>query len=477
MIDAVRTDGSDQVGVGLLTRTSRGCYVVTAGHVLRGEGAKLEPSSVTVRSKYDESVTVTGSGPHDRDSDLAIFKIPNDFSSCATWTSTIPNTRGQEYYFIGKGGDWYIPTTPGRFNSVTSTGLLFDSIEVTPGMSGAPVFGDTGIAGLIINAYGTSSALVAPIGKAVKLLLSTNDTLENDIRRVADLESATAYGEALAKREHQEWVSDDPVPEGIDRGLWEGATNFLGATLLYRGSVIPSESEPPTYVILWNTEGRTGGNHDEQYLSIVEPDGAQYPPKPNVTFYVGGRGMGHIDYEPVEATSDEPIVTFAGCVSGEQDAMSECSVAASYHFKYCPDNRKYRYINLGVASKSSNDDDSYVWSKPFIDEKLGVELEFVPDSGFKISGNPSAAMLNAGFEPNSEINPPRVAKITNSTIAGKYKLAIGDAIASVNKRALDAGHDVECQLSEALEDNESTKVAVIRQGTNKIEYLDVVKDP
>lgn len=154
-------DGHQQYGFGFIVAEQSGSlYVVTAGHVVRTDDPDVKVESVKAQfySARGKSSTARALDLFESDLDLAVLEVQKP-SSDFKWN---PNTeapsvdRGDKVWFIGRNREWYVPTDEGGAGAISrlepfERELMAEIHTVRPGTSGAPLFSETGIVGMIIQ--------------------------------------------------------------------------------------------------------------------------------------------------------------------------------------------------------------------------------------------------------------------------------------------------------------------------------------
>ncbi len=163
-ITAKRESGESNQGFGFIVGKQHGqLYIVTANHVVRSNRPGGASTSVRVKfyndpgHSYKADLLETFYG---KPQDFAVIQVavPPNFS----WESKalVPpenikrGLRGEEVWFIGRSGKWYIPAIPGRINSERPdlhSIIHVDIVSVRVGTSGAPLIAKNGIIGMIIQ--------------------------------------------------------------------------------------------------------------------------------------------------------------------------------------------------------------------------------------------------------------------------------------------------------------------------------------
>ena len=92
--------------------------------------------------------------------DFAIIQAPAppdiswESEALAPLESIKGGIRGEKVWFIGRSGQWYIPTIPGSINSEKpdlNSIIQIDIVSVRVGTSGAPLITENGIIGMIFQ--------------------------------------------------------------------------------------------------------------------------------------------------------------------------------------------------------------------------------------------------------------------------------------------------------------------------------------
>jgi hypothetical protein len=163
-IIAKRESGESNQGFGFIVGKQHGkFYIVTANHVVRSNRPGGASTSVKVKfysdpgHSYKADLLETFYG---KPQDFAVIQVavPPNFS----WQSKalVPpesikgGLRGEDVWFIGRSGQWYIPAIPGRINSERPdlhSIIHVDMVSVRVGTSGAPLITKNGIIGMIIQ--------------------------------------------------------------------------------------------------------------------------------------------------------------------------------------------------------------------------------------------------------------------------------------------------------------------------------------
>ena len=163
-ISAKRGSGESSHGFGFIVGKQRDqFYIVTANHVVRSNRPGGASTSVKVKfysdpgRSYEADLLETFYG---KPQDFAVIQVtapPNlswQSKALVPLESIKRGIRGEDVWFIGRSGKWYIPTIPGRINSERPdlhSIIHVDIASVRVGTSGAPLITKNGIIGMIIQ--------------------------------------------------------------------------------------------------------------------------------------------------------------------------------------------------------------------------------------------------------------------------------------------------------------------------------------
>ena len=163
-ITAKRESGESNQGFGFIVGKQHGqFYIVTANHVVRSNRPGGASTSVKVKfysdpgHSYKADLLETFYG---KPQDFAVIQVavPPNFSweskALVPPESITRGLRGEDVWFIGRSGQWYIPAIPGRINSERPdlhSIIHVDMVSVRVGTSGAPLITKNGIIGMIIQ--------------------------------------------------------------------------------------------------------------------------------------------------------------------------------------------------------------------------------------------------------------------------------------------------------------------------------------
>lgn len=138
-------------------------FLATANHVVRSGLPGDATEAIRIRFFGDPGRSHEGNlmeTYYPPPQDLAVVRVRKpDGLDWETRAVVPPNLlqsgiRGTEVWFVGRAGDWYVPTLPGRVNSDRPdlNSILFVDINtVLPGTSGAPLISASGIMGMIVQ--------------------------------------------------------------------------------------------------------------------------------------------------------------------------------------------------------------------------------------------------------------------------------------------------------------------------------------
>ena len=178
----VVANAAPQTGFGFVVgEASHQLYIVTADHVVRGEGPDEADKTPTVIFFQDQDKEVRGELLGKRlprqQGDLAVVRVqtPADFSWRPDAMALVPPDRGTNVWFVGKTGEWYVPTVAGAVNEVLPSGTIrMDALPVSPGTSGAPLISPNGIVGMVVIDKGFLSSEATPLDLIHRAITSWN---------------------------------------------------------------------------------------------------------------------------------------------------------------------------------------------------------------------------------------------------------------------------------------------------------------
>ena len=153
------SDDSIEHGFGFVVgERANSLFVVTARHVVRSDEPDVATTRVQVRFYADQGRAYPAEllNLSYRSVDLALLDVGKPFESYA-WEPQyyyLASQRGDRVWFIGRNQDWWWPTDS-RAGEIEETPLMGDlpvsMSSVLPGTSGAPIFTQEGIVGMIIE--------------------------------------------------------------------------------------------------------------------------------------------------------------------------------------------------------------------------------------------------------------------------------------------------------------------------------------
>jgi hypothetical protein len=157
--------GKTAQGFGFIVgEDSGGFYIVTADHVVRGEGPDEIDKKPTVIFFQDSGKEyegeLLGTEIPRGQGDVAVLRIRP--SQKFAWNRNVVAQglpkRDTDVWFVGKLGEWYVPTRPGAVNEIELNGAIkVDALPVSVGTSGAPLISQSGILGMVVTDAGTFS--------------------------------------------------------------------------------------------------------------------------------------------------------------------------------------------------------------------------------------------------------------------------------------------------------------------------------
>jgi uncharacterized protein (TIGR02145 family) len=159
--NVVAISAQGEKGFGFITgERGNKLFVVTAYHVV--EYAVEANQNVTIKF-YQDYNTYSGRIIRSyKNVDVALLEV--DQPSSFSWE---PNclgvaTNGADVAFIGREGEWYIPSgrALGNIYSLQNNQIQVDITSITPGTSGGPLIAESGIVGMIIESTGIRATAV-----------------------------------------------------------------------------------------------------------------------------------------------------------------------------------------------------------------------------------------------------------------------------------------------------------------------------
>lgn len=305
-------DGIPSVhGFGLVLSDGSNNYapvVVTAGHtivslanqgfseisIIRGRWPD-EDCSVTVASWQDASCAFLSSNewmsiPLDdwhlsKKFDFAAALVPGPSEHWNRNTRTpVYLKRSEKVSYVGRSGQWYVPTTPGKLNSFDPTRQVWiaDEISIFPGSSGAPVFSESGeFIGIIMTAFGNSVEVLSS-DAIVGELQSAGFSLSKNILRGYLTVYARSLGDELVESELSTCDKND---------------GYCGIRVQDVRAFDVTGDEISDLLFLFLHSGEGFGNSSSQYLKIFEGTSFnEYNLSEPIEFLrVGGKFEGAVD--------------------------------------------------------------------------------------------------------------------------------------------------------------------------------------
>src|ERR1043166_5165319 len=169
-VTAAWKNGAAYDGVGFIVGGRGGAlYVVTADHVVRGEGSDAMDENPRVaffgEQGTEYKADLLGTRLAREEGDIAILRL--EAPAALAWRRDAVAAgrprRGASIWFVGLQRDWYVPTQAGSVNKIEPSGaILADGLNVKVGTSGAPLISEAGIIGMVVVDAG-SFARATPI--------------------------------------------------------------------------------------------------------------------------------------------------------------------------------------------------------------------------------------------------------------------------------------------------------------------------
>ncbi|HUP61927.1 MAG TPA: serine protease [Thermoanaerobaculia bacterium] len=209
-----RIGSETENGFGFIVGEDEGTlYAVTAYHVVASEDVDAEPPVVKVELFKPQGKLIDAEvlGKHDSEHDLAVitFRAPKGFQwnkNC--FGSEEEQNRSTKVWFVGRQGEWTVPTSPGTISSEEPDDgeIEIERLDVLEGSSGGPLIAASGIVGMVV----TDSAVTAR-ALSIRFIKRRLDKWQHPF----DLEkSAPAPKAADARREDtspEDAPPEDPV--------------------------------------------------------------------------------------------------------------------------------------------------------------------------------------------------------------------------------------------------------------------------
>ena len=438
---SVARPGADQItGFGFLALVSHQIgYFVSVAHLFNGVSID---STVRLRFKPDgivKDAIVASVKAVDRGHDLALLQaaLPYGFSDYdELQTPSVPTVyRGQEVWFVGRFGDWYVPVEPGLVNQVGDDGLVsIDRFDVQPGSSGAPVFSSIGFAGLVTDRITTQSARAVGILPILNFLLANHVSVDPDapLMRAMRYLRGQNFAKAFVERKRKESQARS-TRSGPDSGDLAG--DFaLGDVMLTQGEQFGHSDE--TLFFDWSSEGDGGGNHSESYVTTVplRNEGKSLPTVHSVTTQTGQSHVGFfgVDYASTVCTRDQSRISLKGCLS--DGTTADCSTQARKAYLRCSNNR---LIELGAMKIASSEPDlvdelGNKSADQAIQRGLGVEFERWSYPLDKVADLPPSLrdsfLQYRGYPAATELSGFKVRAIVDADVAKFWGLSEGTVL-------------------------------------------------
>lgn len=134
-------------------------FIVTSNHVVRGKnefpGDSPSPDSIKVEFYEDRGVPRSATLLETSIYDIAILQVPRPPN--ISWRKKALSSKDikeeNKIWFIGREGEWYVPSIPGSINHVESSKqrITIDNVSVQEGTSGAPLVSRFGIVGMVTS--------------------------------------------------------------------------------------------------------------------------------------------------------------------------------------------------------------------------------------------------------------------------------------------------------------------------------------
>ena len=162
--------GYEEDGFGFVTGERDGLlFIATAAHVVE-QGAERATIKLRFRGDYREYAARLIRSNTEWDVALLECDRPANYRWAEDYAGDAPQ-RNQEASYIGRNGDWYVPTAAvtGVINRVRDSRITVDIIGLSRGTSGAPLITNSGIVGLIIEAE-MAQATAVELSKVRQLL-------------------------------------------------------------------------------------------------------------------------------------------------------------------------------------------------------------------------------------------------------------------------------------------------------------------
>lgn len=154
-------DGTAETGFGFITGEQNGLlYIVTAGHVVHGKVAQT-PQKIELRFYSSLRIYTAEEESWFEADDLSLLTLSKP--STVKWQRKFAHFSPQTYQkvrFIGKNQEWDSPGE-GEIFRLDKDRIRFTMGSIEPGTSGAPLIGEKGVIGLILEDERTSSVALS----------------------------------------------------------------------------------------------------------------------------------------------------------------------------------------------------------------------------------------------------------------------------------------------------------------------------
>jgi hypothetical protein len=163
-VTATWKNGATYDGFGFVVGGRAGMlYVVTADHVVRGDGPDAIDQNPKVAffgdqgAEYNAVLLASRLAPGE--GDIAILRVPAPAG--LTWRRAAvaagPTRRGASVWFVGLQREWFVPFQAGSVNDDMAPNgfIVAEGLNIKLGTSGAPLISDAGIIGMVVEDAGT----------------------------------------------------------------------------------------------------------------------------------------------------------------------------------------------------------------------------------------------------------------------------------------------------------------------------------
>ncbi len=152
-------------GFGFIVGEQSGkAYIVTAYHLLCRlwpceDGTEKDKGIEVCFYRSQDTCLKAELVVKDKRNDLIVLRAP--LPAGQRWRKNVMGSvealeDHREVWYVGREGEWYIPSLPGAFNRLEpSENLLVLDMRIKGGTSGAPVISETGIVGMLMAAKGS----------------------------------------------------------------------------------------------------------------------------------------------------------------------------------------------------------------------------------------------------------------------------------------------------------------------------------